>query len=106
MPERRVAITGVGVLSGYGRGTTALWTGLAAGRSSVRQHRAHLGRRAWERYPMAALPEGTAAIAGSLPKSRFVKQSGLGEDPDLVAIADCIGQSVADAGLKYDSQAN
>src|SRR5437867_11952300 len=99
MPEHRVAITGMGVLSGYGRGTAALWSGLESGHSSVRTHRAHLGRRAWERYPMAALSAGTAAIACSLPKSRFVIQSGLGEVPDLVAIADCIRQSVAPAGL-------
>src|SRR5439155_1222839 len=48
----------------------------------------------------------TAAIAASLPKSRFVKQNRSAEDPDLVAIADCIRQCVDDAGLSYDPQAN
>src|SRR5712691_10571490 len=106
MTARRVGITGLGVLTGYGRGVAALWDGLASGRTSVREHRARLGRRDWTEYRMAALRDDVRSLARSLPKPKFVEQSGLADDPDLVAIADCIQQSLLDAGLSYDPAAN
>ena len=50
----RVAITGIGVLTGYGRGMDALWQGLASGRSAVRDHRARFGGRTWLELPHGA----------------------------------------------------
>ena len=34
--KRKVVVTGVGAVTGYGIGADALWKGLVAGRSSVR----------------------------------------------------------------------
>ncbi len=106
MSGRRVAVTGVGVLTGYGRGVDALWKGLASGKSAVREHSARLGRKAWLTYPMAALPCDTAGLADSLPNPQFVRQNELVEDPDLVGIADCIAQAIRDSGLSYDPREN
>lgn len=106
MTGRRVAITGVGVLTGYGRGVDALWNGLASGESAVRPHRARLGRKEWLSYPMAAIPDSTSSLAASLPGQSFVRQNELAEDPDLVAIAESIAQAIRDARLVYDPQEN
>ena len=103
---RRVVITGLGVLSGYGRGVAKLWDGLCSGSSAVREHRADFGGRSWVRYPMAALRDDTATLAAGLPNPQVVRHESLERDADLVAIADCIGQAVSDAGLEYDPEAN
>lgn len=105
MSRRRVGIIGMGVTTGYGRGVEALWAGLVSGRSAVREHAAHMGRRSWIRYPMSSLPAGGTAAAG-LPNPQFVAEHRLAEDPDLVSIADCVQQAVADAGLRYDASHN
>jgi 3-oxoacyl-[acyl-carrier-protein] synthase II len=96
----------MGVLSGYGRGLSALWTGLDGGESAVRPHRARLGRRAWLNYPMAALRDGTATLAARLPKQGVVAGSRLTDDADLIALADCVMQAIADAGLIYPADRN
>ena len=103
---RRVAVTGIGALSGYGRGAQALWDGLVSGTPAVRDHRAHLGRRAWMSYRMASFPQSIRAIAAELPKRAFVEQARVADDPDLVALADCVAQAIRDARLSYDPQAN
>jgi 3-oxoacyl-[acyl-carrier-protein] synthase II len=56
-------------------------------------------------HPMAALPEGDRGVA-TLPNPRFVAENRLHEDPDLLAIADCIQQAIGDAGLAYDTAQN
>jgi 3-oxoacyl-(acyl-carrier-protein) synthase len=99
MTPRRVGITGIGVLCGYGRGTAALWEGLSSGATAVARHRARLGRWSWQQYPMAALRDDIAALARGLPHQEFVAINHLGEDPDFVALADCVGQALADAGF-------
>jgi len=104
--EKRVAITGLGVLSGYGRGTRALWEGLASGRSAVRSHRARLGRRAWLEYPMASLRDDTRSLARGLPKPGIVSSGRLDEDADLVALADCVSQAIEDSRITYDRAHN
>lgn len=106
MMDRRVVITGMGALTGYGRGVERLWAGLSSGRSAVHDHKARLGRKTWSTYRMASLPEEAGVLAKSLPKPGFVEQSGLSEDPDLVALADCVQQSIQDAGLTYDPSTN
>ncbi len=106
MTARRVAVTGVGALTGYGRGVDALWNGLASGASAVREHRARMGRRNWVSYPMAALPFDTTEICRALPNGQFVEQNALAVDPDLVAIADAVGQAISDARLTYDPREN
>ncbi len=106
MTTRRVAITGMGVLCGYGRGTGALWNGLDSGRSAVRPHRARLGRSAWLTYPMAALHDDVDGIARSLPKQGLVQSSGIASDADLVALADCVRQAIDDCSLTYDPSRN
>jgi 3-oxoacyl-(acyl-carrier-protein) synthase len=106
MSRRRVAVTGIGVVTGYGQGTGALWSGLSSGRSAVTRHQARMGRRAWLEYPMAALRDGTAALARSLPNQEFVKDNRLEDDRDLIVIADSVRQALADAGLSYDPDRN
>jgi 3-oxoacyl-[acyl-carrier-protein] synthase II len=102
---RRVAITGIGVTTGYGRGVDALWSGLASGRSAVRRHEARMGGANWVSHPMAALPKDAAAAA-ELPNPRFIAENRLHEDPDLLSIADCIQQAIGDAGLEFDPAHN
>jgi 3-oxoacyl-(acyl-carrier-protein) synthase len=100
-----VGITGVGVVTGYGRGVDALWSGLASGRSAVREHAARMGGRNWLSHPMAALPNDT--ISGArLPNAQFVAENRMNEDPDLLSIADCVQQALEDAGLRYDTASN
>jgi 3-oxoacyl-(acyl-carrier-protein) synthase len=103
---RDVAVTGLGVLSGYGRGVDALWSGLLSGRTAFRDHVAHFGNREWARYRMAALADDPRSLAGALPNQHVVEHERLADDPDLVVIADSIAQAVADAGLSYDPEAN
>lgn len=105
MNPRRVGITGVGVTTGYGRGVDALWNGLGSGRSAIREHAARMGARSWVSHPMAALPKDQAAVA-TLPNAQFVAENHLEDDPDLLAIADCINQAIDDSGLKYDRATN
>ncbi len=106
MRQRRVGITGMGTLCGYGRGLESLWSGLCSGRSAVRPHRARLGHGTWVAYPMASLRDETANLARTLPREEFVRDNRLDEDPDLVAIADCVSQALADSGLTYDPDRN
>jgi 3-oxoacyl-(acyl-carrier-protein) synthase len=103
---RRVAITGLGVLSGYGRGTDALWSGLSSGRSAVREHQAHLGSKSWASYPMASLTDDIPALANALPHQKVVKHEKLRGDHDLIALADAVKQALGDAGLAYDPEHN
>ena len=98
MNGRRVAITGMGVVCGYGRGVDTLWDGLSSGRSAVADHQARLGRMAWMRYRMAALTEDARSLALRLPKQDFVRDNHLDEDADFIAIADAVGQALGDAG--------
>lgn len=103
---RRVAITGLGVLTGYGRGCGTLWDGLRSGHSAVRQHRATFGNKAWLDYRMAALADDVGALARGLPNQHVVRHERLHQDADLVAIADSVAQALADAGLQYDADDN
>jgi 3-oxoacyl-(acyl-carrier-protein) synthase len=103
---RRVAITGIGVLSGYGRGTAELWDGLASGKSAVRDHAATFGGREWLRYPMAPLCDDVSTLARGLPNQQVVHHESLAEDRDLVAIADCVAQALGDARLAFDPEDN
>ncbi len=103
---RRVGITGVGALTGYGRGAPALWQGLASGASAVREHRARLGHGAWVSYRMASLREDMAALARTLPAREFVENNRLDLDPDLIAIADCVAQALKDSGLRFERDRN
>jgi len=106
MAKRRVGITGLGVVSGYGRGVDALWTGLTSGRSAFREHQASFGGRIWLDYPMASLRDDAAALANDLPNQQFVKSERLAQDRDLIAIADSVRQSLEDARLSYDPDEN
>lgn len=106
MSGRRVGITGVGVVTGYGAGVEALRRGLASGRSAIRPHRARMGRKEWLTFPMAALPEEAAAFAPALPNPRFVADSRMAGDPDLISIAECVRQALADSGLRHDPAEN
>ena len=106
MSARRVALTGMGVLTGHGRGTEALWTGLASGRSAVRDHSARFGGRTWVHYPMATLIDSTDELATRFPSQNFVRRHQIHRDPDLVAIADSVGQALADAGIEHDRDDN
>lgn len=99
----RVAITGMGALSGYGRGVDALWQGLRSGGSAVQPHQAYLGRRVWQSYPMAALPVDMSSLAARLPRQEFLADHHLDEDPDFLAIADCVDQALHDAGLNPEA---
>ena len=90
MSVPRVGITGMGVLTGYGRGVDALWSGLSSGKSAVREHRAHLGRQEWLHYPMAALRDDIDTMASELPNAHFVRENRLASDPDLIALAECV----------------
>jgi 3-oxoacyl-[acyl-carrier-protein] synthase II len=103
---KRVAITGMGALTGYGQGVDALWDGLTSGETAFRDHGARLGRRAWMTHRMASLPDGTASLARGLPNQQVVRHERLEHDPDLLAIADAARQAIADAGLKYDPVRN
>jgi 3-oxoacyl-(acyl-carrier-protein) synthase len=93
-----VAITGLGVLSGYGRGTEALWAGLSSGRSAAREHSASFAGKLWVEYRMASLPVATGDLAGELPNQAFVESEKLDRDTDLVVIADSVRQALDDAG--------
>jgi len=104
--SRRVAITGLGVVSGYGCGTDALWHGLVSGRLAVRDHRARFGGRTWLRYRMASLQEAAPALAARLPNRQLIQHEQLERDPDLIAIAEAVRQATADARLEYDPAAN
>lgn len=106
MTPRRVGITGIGVLTGYGRGVGKLWEGLSSGRSAVRMHAARLGRRTWLEYPMASLTEDTQSLVVDLPKAPVIKGNRLDEDRDLIALADCVRQALTDARLTYDHDSN
>ncbi|HEY3175977.1 MAG TPA: beta-ketoacyl synthase N-terminal-like domain-containing protein [Candidatus Polarisedimenticolia bacterium] len=106
MTPRRVGITGIGVLTGYGRGVGKLWEGLSSGRSAVRMHAARLGRKTWLEYPMASLTDDTLTLVSDLPKQQIIKGNRLAEDRDLIALADCVRQALADARLAYDHDNN
>ncbi len=99
---KRVAITGMGAVSGYGRGVEALWQGLNSGGTAVRRHSARFRGRAWVTYPMASLP--WEPDARGLPNPEFVRDNHLHEDPDFLAIADCVDQALEDAGLRDEKQ--
>jgi len=103
---RRVGITGIGALTGYGRGVKSLSDGLFSGASSVRPHRAHLGRRNWLTYPMAPLVDQPEMLAAELPRESFVRENRIASDPDLVAIADAVKQALADSGHRNDADGN
>ena len=105
MSARRVGITGMGVVTGYGRGVDAFWDGLASGKSAVRPHRARMGGRTWLSHEMAAIP-GDAAVGRSLPNAGFVAENRLSEDHDLIAIADSIQQALEDSGARFDASSN
>ena len=96
----------MGTLTGYGRGTDALWQGLTSGKTALREHRAKLGRKAWMTHRMAALPYGTGSLADELPNQQVVRHERLHNDPDLVAIADAVRQAIDDAKLSYDPVRN
>lgn len=104
--RRRVGITGIGVVSGYGRGPEALWRGLEGGRSAIAPHRARFGGRAWLDYSMARLDDDLAELAADLPNQPLVESQRLASDPDLVAIAEAVRQALGDAGLTYDREVN
>lgn len=106
MSARRVGITGIGVVTGYGPGVDALWTGLSSGVSAVRPHRARMGKKEWLAFPMAAFPSDPTAFASLLPNPQFVAESRIAEDPDLIAIAECVRQALADSGVRHDPAAN
>ena len=76
---KRVVITGLGTLTGYGRGTDALWKGLSSGKTALREHSAKLGRKAWMTHCMAALPDGTRSLG---VVARFEIQSPYGKNSD------------------------
>jgi 3-oxoacyl-(acyl-carrier-protein) synthase len=95
----------MGVVTGYGRGVDAFWNGLASGRTAIRPHAAKMGRKNWLTHPMAALPKDAIDVA-SLPNGQFIAENGVDQDPDLLAIADCVKQALADAGLRYDAANN
>jgi 3-oxoacyl-(acyl-carrier-protein) synthase len=97
-----VAITGIGAVSGYGRGVEALWNGLCSGGTAVRRHQAKFRGRAWVTYPMASLP--WEPDARGLPNPEFVRDNHLHEDPDFLAIADCVDQALKDAGLDEENE--
>lgn len=105
MSARRVGITGMGVVTGYGRGLDAFWKGLTSGQSAVRPHTAKMGARAWVSHAMAALPKD-AAVGASLPNPAFIAENRIADDPDLLALADCIQQALHDAGVRYDAGSN
>ncbi len=92
-----MAITGLGVVSGYGRGVEALWNGLAGGRSAVRAHRARFGARTWLSYAMADLRDDPRSYAAAFPRPDLLRSEGIAEDPDLLAIAEAVRQALDDA---------
>ena len=96
----------MGVVTAHGRGVEALWKGLAASESGVRDHSARFGGRTWIHYPMARLVDDTDTLADDLPGQAIVQHEGLRRDPDLVAIAESMRQAIADAGLTYDPDHN
>jgi 3-oxoacyl-(acyl-carrier-protein) synthase len=104
--SRRVAITGIGVVSGYGCGTEALWRGLDSGEPAVRDHRAQFGGRTWLDYRMASLPDDPRTLAAGLPNPQVVEHERLAQDADLIAIAEAVRQALADAALEFDPDAN
>ncbi len=104
--DRSVAVTGMGVISGYGRGVRRLREGLASGRSAVREHTATFGGREWMDYRMASLQDDPSALAAELPRQHVVRHSELTGDVDLVVIAECVGQALRDANLDYDPDDN
>lgn len=106
MSRRRVAITGMGVVCGYGRGLELLWAGLSSDRSAVTAHKARMGRRVWLEYPMAAIPDSTQSLMQSLPNREFLREHRLEDDPDLIVIADSVRQAIDDAALEYDPAQN
>lgn len=101
-----MAITGLGVVTGYGRGVGALWDGLVSGRTAVNDHSANFAGKTWLHYPMAAVPEDTSEIAADLPNQAVVKHESLGKDRDLVVIADSVREALADAALEFDPEEN
>jgi len=46
--KRRVVVTGVGAVTGYGLGSDALWKGLVSGKSAVRP----VSWESWESAPV------------------------------------------------------
>ena len=105
MTARRVGITGMGVVTGYGRGVDVFWNGLNGGMSAIRPHTASLGRRGWLSHQMAALPKDQG-IGATLPNEPFRLENQVADDPDLTAIADCIQQALGDAGVQFDNSEN
>ena len=101
-----MAITGVGVVTGYGRGVGELWAGLESGRSAIRGHRARLGGRTWLEYPMAALRDDLAPMTQDLPNQKLVRYEKLAHDRDIVVIAETVRQALEDSRLSYDPEAN
>jgi len=103
---RRVAITGLGVLCGYGRGIEALREGMRSGRTAIRDHRASFGGRQWMDYRMASLRDDPVALAAELPRQEIVRAERLAGDADVVALAECVRQALQDAALEYDPDHN
>jgi 3-oxoacyl-[acyl-carrier-protein] synthase II len=95
----------MGVVTGYGRGVEQFRNGLNSGRSAIRPHTARLGRSRWLSHEMAALPDD-ANIGATLPNAPFRVENQVADDPDLMAIADCIQQALADAGVLFDPADN
>jgi len=59
--KRRVVVTGVGAVTGYGLGSDALWNGLVSGKSAVRP----VSWEGWESAPVQVAAQVPEKISGS-----------------------------------------
>jgi nodulation protein E len=91
--NRRVAVTGIGVISALGRDRAAFWDALAAGRSGIR--------------PMNLVPEGTVRFPNGAEAADYRAEDFF--DPKDASLLDRFAQfasvaareAVADAGIEF-----
>lgn len=94
---KRVVVTGMGVITGYGAGTGALWDGLSAGRSCVRRI---------SLFDPEIYPVHIAAQVEDLPMDGFpesLRQKAITRSSQLAFVA--AREAWLDAGLPMDSSA-
>lgn len=87
---RRAAITGLGAVTGFGRGVSPLWESLLAGRRALRP-------------APAALPAGPLALVPELPLSWPARAAELARWAAAEALADAVTEETKEAGLPADS---
>ena len=99
--SRRVAVTGLGLVSPLGLDLPSAWTALRDGTSRPTTHEHRLGDEAWGTFPLFRV-DGFDARRLPLPDGAcaYAETHGLFDDADLMFLVGALTAALADAGLE------